>query len=492
MSEIPDTTGVLIIGGGPGGYVAGIRAAQLGLDVVVVEPNPLGGTCLNVGCIPSKAIIHAADEFAAAKAKVAVTGGKAEMGITVDGVSVDLAETMAWKDDIVGRLNDGVAGLLTRAGATIVAGRAKLLDGKTAEIITNADEAGSGETSHGATATITAEHVVIATGSEPIELPHLPFGPTPFGAVISSTGALALEEVPENLVVVGGGYIGLELGEAFAKLGSNVTVVEAEKQILSIYDKRLTMPVSRALKSHGVEVLTGALAVGLDAEGLIIEVGGERRTLPANQVLVTVGRKPQTESWGLDNVGLDMNGRFVAIDDRCHTSMRNVWAIGDVTGEPMLAHRAMKQGEVVAEAIAGGAAVFDQRAIPAIVFTDPEIVTVGLDPDQAKAELEAAGTSVVEGKFSLAANGRSMSLRAEQGSAVDAGFVRVLARDDNHLVVGIQAVGKSVAELAAAFGLAIEMGARLEDIADTIHAHPTVGEGLAEASAAALGHAVHG
>ncbi len=482
MSEIPDTTGVLIIGGGPGGYVAGIRAAQLGLDVVVVDPNPLGGTCLNVGCIPSKAIIHAADEFAAARAKMAAAGGKAEMGITVDGVSVDLAGTMAWKNDIVGRLNDGVAGLLTRAGATIVAGRARLLDGKTAEITTN----------DGGTGTITAEHVVIATGSEPIELPHLPFGPTPFGAVISSTGALALEDVPENLVVVGGGYIGLELGEAFAKLGSNVTVVEAEKQILSIYDKRLTMPVSRALKSHGVEVLTGALAVGLDAEGLIIEVGGERRTLPANQVLVTVGRKPQTESWGLDNVGLDMNGRFVAIDDRCHTSMKNVWAIGDVTGEPMLAHRAMKQGEVVAEAIAGGSAVFDQRAIPAIVFTDPEIVTVGLDPDQAKAELEAAGTAVVEGKFSLAANGRSMSLRAEQGSAVDAGFVRVLARDDNHLVVGIQAVGKSVAELAAAFGLAIEMGARLEDIADTIHAHPTVGEGLAEASAAALGHAVHG
>ena len=188
-----------------------------------------------------------------------------------------------------------------------------------------------------------------------------------------------------------------------------------------------------------------------------------------------------------------MSGRFVSVDDRCQTSMKNVWAIGDVTGEPMLAHRAMKQGEVVAEAIAGEPTVFDARAIPAIVFTDPEIVSVGLGPDDAAEQLGAIGVDVVEGRFSLAANGRSMTLRPDQdGSPADAGFVRILARSDNHLVVGIQAVGQGVAELAAAFGLAIEMGARLEDIADTIHAHPTVGEGLAEASAAALGHAIHG
>ncbi len=478
------STQVLVIGGGPGGYVAGIRAGQLGLDVTVVDAQPMGGTCLNVGCIPSKAVIHAADEYAAAMAKTA----KPEMGISVGDVSVDLAGTMAWKNDIVGRLNDGVAGLLKRAGARVIAGRAELIDGKTARIATN----------DGDDLTITAEHVVIATGSAPIELPHLPFGETAFGAVISSTEALELDAVPERLVVVGGGYIGLELGEAFAKLGSAVTVVEAEDRILPLYDRRLTMPLSRKLKALGVEVLTGARAIGLDPTGLLIEVGGadygnERRTLPADRVLVTVGRRPVTDGWGLEELGLTMNGRFVAIDDRGHTSMKNVWAIGDVTGEPMLAHRAMKQGEVVAEAIAGRPAVFDARAIPAIVFTDPEIVSVGLGPEEAAEVLGADGVEVTEGRFSLAANGRSMTLRPDQSaSPADAGFVRILARADDHLVVGIQAVGEGVAELAASFGLAIEMAARLEDIADTIHAHPTVGEGLAEASAAALGHAVHG
>ncbi len=479
----PTPTQVLIIGGGPGGYVAGIRAGQLGLSVTVVDAEPMGGTCLNVGCIPSKAVIHAADEFASARAKTE----KPEMGISLAGASVDLAATMAWKDDIVGRLNDGVAGLLQRAGARIIAGRAELLDGKTARVTTD----------DGEVLTIAAEHVVVATGSAPIELPHLPFGETAFGAVISSTEALALQEVPERLVVVGGGYIGLELGEAFAKLGSAVTVVEAEPQILPLYDRRLTMPVGRKLKSFGVEVLTGARALGLDPSGLLVEVGGadygnERRTLPADRVLVTVGRRPVTDGWGLENLGLTMNGRFVAIDERCHTSMKHVWAVGDVTGEPMLAHRAMKQGEVVAEAIAGEPTVFDARAIPAIVFTDPEIVSVGLGPDEAADKLGADGVETVEGRFALAANGRSMTLRPDQSaSPADAGFIRILARADNHLVVGIQAVGQGVAELAAAFGLALEMGARLEDIADTIHAHPTVGEGLAEAAAAALGHTIH-
>jgi dihydrolipoamide dehydrogenase len=440
----------------------------------------MGGTCLNVGCIPSKALIHAADAYAAAVAKLK----QPEMGISIDGVSVDLAATMTWKNDIVGRLNDGVAGLLSRAGAEIMVGHGRLTDGKTAEITLTGD--GSDQTR-----TVRADHVVIATGSAPIELPHLPFGSTAFGAVISSTEALALETVPERLVVVGGGYIGLELGQALAKLGSRVTVVELEPTILSIYDRRLTMPIGRALKKLGVEVLTGSKASALAPEGLIIETGGddpERRTLEAEQILVTVGRRPRTDGWGLENLGLTMNGPFVAIDDRCHTSMRNVWAVGDVTGEPMLAHRAMKQGEVVAEAIAGLPAVFDHRAIPAIVFTDPEIVSVGLGPDDAGLDVE-----VTESRFSLAANGRSMTLRSEVGgSAADAGFVRLVARADNHLIVGVQAVGRGVAELSAAFGLLIEMGARLEDVAGTIHAHPTVGEGLAEAAAAALGHAVHG
>ncbi len=495
----PETGGrrecdVLIIGGGPGGYVCGIRAGQLGLKVIVVDGQPLGGTCLNVGCIPSKAVIHAAEEYDMVKAMAATS----LMGISVDNPSVDLAVTRVWKDSIVTRLNRGVGALLDRVGAEVLVGWATLVDGKTAEVRLTGrvgGEAGSADASGGSdTVTVSAEHVVVATGSVPVELPNLPFGRD----VLSSTEALDLEKVPERLAVVGGGYIGMELGLAMAKFGSQVTVVEALDRVLAGYDKRLTTPVTRALSSLGGTVLTRTKALAMTSDGLLVEGPDGQQTVPADKVLVTVGRRPQTEGWGLENLGLTMEGPFLAVDDRCRTSMRQVWAVGDVTGEPMLAHRAMKQGEVVAEAIAGMSSVFDAVAIPAIVFTDPAIVTVGLGPDEAKQRAEALGTQVVEGRFSLAANGRTMTIEPTEppdhkpGSAVNAGFVRVLSRADNHLVLGIQAVGSGVAELSAAFGLAIETGARLEDIAGTIHAHPTIGEGLAEASMAALGHAIHG
>lgn len=469
-TERTEQTGVLILGGGPGGYVAGIRAGQLGLDAVVVDPQPMGGTCLNVGCIPSKALIHAADEFAIAVQQATA----APLGISVGEPTVDLAKTMAWKDGIVGRLNQGVAGLLAKVGTRVIEGTGTVIDGKRVVVATADGDV-----------TIRADHLVIATGSAPTALPHIPFGTDGGVDVISSTEALALTEVPDRLVVVGGGYIGLELGSAFAKLGSSVTVVEAEDDLLSIYDRELTRPVGRSLRSLDVEVLTATRATGVTADGLTVTTrDGAERTLAADKILVTVGRRPVLRGFGLEDLGLTMDGPFLAVDDQCRTSMRDVWAIGDVTGEPMLAHRAMKQGEVVAEAIAGRPAAFDPVAIPAIVFTDPEIVTVGLSPDEAAASADVHGDSTV-GTFPLSANGRSMTLNA------DSGFVRVVARAEDHLVLGIQAVGQGVAELAAAFGLAVEMGARLEDIADTIHAHPTVGEGFAEAALIALGHPLH-
>lgn len=473
---------VLIIGGGPGGYVCGIRAGQLGLKVMVVDGRPLGGTCLNVGCIPSKAVIHAAEQYQTVKAMAATS----LMGISVEHPTVDLAATRAWKDSIVTRLNHGVGALLNRVGAEVVVGWATLIDGKTAEIRL------VDESAH--TVTVAAEHVVIATGSAPVELSNLPFG----DRVLSSTETLDLETVPERLAVVGGGYIGMELGLALAKFGSQVTVVEALDRVLAGYDKRLTTPVTRSLSALGGTVLTRTKALAMTSDGLLVEGPDGQQTVPADKVLVTVGRRPQTSGWGLENLGLTMDGPFIAVDERGQTSMRNVWSVGDVTGEPMLAHRAMKQGEVVAEAIAGMTSVFDALAIPAIVFTDPEIVTVGMGPDEAARHADALGTRVVEGRFSLAANGRTMTIEPTEppdhkpGSSVDAGFVRAVARADNHLVLGLQAVGSGVAELSAAFGLALEMGARLEDIAGTIHAHPTIGEGLAEASMAALGHAIHG
>lgn len=457
---------LLVIGAGPGGYICAIRAGQLGVDTVIVEAVKAGGTCLNIGCIPSKALIHAAEEFE----KVShMAGGKSPLGISVDTPKLDLARTIAWKDGIVGRLNSGVLALLRKAKVKIVHGRARFRDGKTVEV----------ETETG-TQVIRAETVVIATGSEPVELPSLPFG----GPVISSTEALSLKTVPKKLVVVGGGYIGLELGTAFAKMGSDVTVVEAMQQILPQYDAELVKPVAKRLADLGVRVLTGAKARGLSEGGLalLIETAdGEQQRLPADRILVTVGRKPRTTGWGLEELDLDRAGKFLRIDERCRTSMRGVHAIGDITGEPMLAHRAMAQGELVAEIVAGRKRTWDKRCIPAVCFTDPEIVTAGLSPDEARAQ----GYEIRVGIFPFTANGRAMTMLSEDG------FVRIVARTDTNLVLGVQAVGAGVSELSSAFALAIEMGARLEDIAATIHAHPTRSEGFQEAALKALGHALH-
>jgi dihydrolipoamide dehydrogenase len=457
---------LLVIGAGPGGYVCAIRAGQLGIDTVVVEAGKPGGTCLNIGCIPSKALIHAADEF---EAVARFAAGKSALGITAGKPRLDLAKTMLWKDGIVGRLNSGVSGLLKKAGVKTVEGWARFRDGKTVEV----------ETETGLQV-IRAGEVVIATGSEPVELAFLPFG----GKVISSTGALALTQVPARLVVVGAGYIGLELGTAFAKLGAAVTVVEAEARILPQYDAELTLPVDRRLRELGIKVLTGAKAKGLAPKGDALSVetaDGQASTLAADKILVTVGRKPATEGWGLEAIDLDRDGPFLRIDDHCRTSMRGVYAIGDVTGEPMLAHRASAQGEMVAGIVAGEKRAWDKVCVPAVCFTDPEIVTAGLSPEEAK----AAGIDIRIGLFPFRANSRAMTLERE------AGFVRVVARADNHVLLGLQGVGAGIAELSAAFSLALEMGARLEDVAATIHAHPTQSEGLMEAALKGLGHPIH-
>ena len=457
---------LLVIGAGPGGYICAIRAGQLGIDTVIVEAVKAGGTCLNVGCIPSKAMIHAADEYLMASEMAA---GKSPFGITVATPAIDLAKTVAWKDRIVGRLNTGVAGLLKKAHVKAVIGWARFRDGKTVEV----------ETETGLQV-IRAETIVIATGSAPVELPFLPFG----GPVISSTEALSLKQVPQQLAVVGGGYIGLELGTAFAKLGSKVTVVEALPRILPQYDAELTRPVAKRLEALGVRVLTGAKAKGLSSKGdaLLVEAAdGSEQKISADKVLVTVGRKPVTEGWGLEEIDLDRDGRFIRIDEQCRTSMRGIYAIGDVTGEPMLAHRAMAQGEMVAEIVAGHKRSWDKRSIPAVCFTDPEVLTTGLSPEEAK----ALGIEIKTAQFPFSANGRAMTLSSEDG------FVRIVARADNHVVLGIQAVGAGTAELSSAFSLALEMGARLEDIAGTIHAHPTQGEAFLEAALRTLGHALH-
>jgi dihydrolipoamide dehydrogenase len=457
---------LLVIGAGPGGYVCAIRAAQLRIDTVIVEMEKAGGTCLNVGCIPSKAIIHAADDYVQA---LAMSAGRNAMGIRVTSPDIDLVKMMAWKDGITGRLSMGVVNLLKKAGVKAVVGRAHFRDGKTVEVETETGQQ-----------VVKAENIVIATGSAPVELPILPFG----GNIISSSQALSLAQVPQTLAVVGAGYIGLELGIAFAKLGAKVSIVEAQDRILPLYDAPLTQPVSKRLAALGIEVLLGTKVKSLSTGGdaLIVEDAKEDEArLNTEKILVTVGRRPVTDGWGREELELDMEGRFIRIDDQCRTSMRGIYAIGDVTGEPMLAHRAMAQGEMVAEIVAGRRRNWDKRAIPAVCFTDPEIVSVGLSPDEAR----AAGYEIKVGQFPFAANGRAMTLASEEG------FVRIVARADNHLVLGIQGVGSGISELSAAFALAVEMGARLEDVAGTIHAHPTHSEGFAEAAMKALGHGLH-
>ena len=459
------TTTLLVIGGGPAGYVAGIRAAQLGVPTILVEGDKLGGTCLNIGCIPSKALIHAADEFEKARH----WANHSPLGIQVHSAAIDIVRTVKWKDGIVQRLTGGVAALLKRAGAQVIEGWATILDGKTVEVRTAQE-----------TLRIQCQHLVIATGSIATELSTLPFG----GPVISSTEALAPQSLPKRLVVVGAGYIGLELGIAYRKLGCEVAVVELTDRVLPSYDEELTRPVVAALKKLGVVLHLRCSVEGLDEHGNALRVrssNADEFTLPADQVLVAAGRRPCTAGFGLENLHLDMAGRAIKVDDQCRTSMRDVWAIGDVSGEPMLAHRGMAQGEMVAEIIAGHRRKFAPAAIPAICFTDPEVVVAGLSPSQAA----EAGLDCIHAAFPFSANGRSMTLESTDG------FVRVVARRDNHLVVGWQAVGRAASELGAAFSQSIEMGARLEDIGGTIHAHPTLGEAVQEAALRAMGQALH-
>ena len=455
-------TKVLVVGGGPGGYVAAIRAGQLGLDTTLIEGDKLGGTCLIRGCIPSKAIIHSAGYFET------MTRAASEKGLhgirLASPPSLDMPELYKWKEGVVKKLNTGVGALLKRAKVRVIEGWGTFSDAKTCTVKTKDGEQ-----------IVTAEHVILANGSKPVELPFLPFG----GDVISSTEALDLQALPKKLAVVGAGYIGLELGIAFRKLGSEVTVVEALDRILPLYDAELVTPVAKWLKANGVTLHLSAKAKGKDTKGLIVEMAdGKTETLAADKILVTVGRKPNTEGWGLENMAVDMDGRFVKVDKQCCTSMKNVWAVGDLVGEPMLEHKAAHQGDMVAEIIAGHKREFSHGIIPAVCFTEPEIVSAGLLPSE-------AGPDAIVALFPFAANGRALSMDAGEG------FVRVAARKDDHRLLGIQAVGQHVSELSGEFSHALEMGALLEDVAGTIHVHPTLSEAYHEAALRALGHAIH-
>jgi len=464
-TDTPEETDVLIIGGGPGGYVAAIRAGQLGFDVTLIEKEAYGGTCLNTGCIPSKALIHASDVVHDAETA-------REMGIEGD-LSVDMESMVDWKDDIVDRMTGSVEKLCKANQVTLVDGVARFVDEHRARIET---DDGDGE--------VDFEYAVVATGSRPIEVPGFSFESD---RVLSSRDALALDSVPDSLVVVGAGYIGLELATTYAKLGADVTVVEMLDDVLPAFETDLSRPVKRRAESMGVEFNFGEAASEWRETTGGIEVltrteSGEESVYPADNVLVAVGRQPVTDTVDLEATGLELtDDGFMETDERARTSLDHVFAVGDVAGEPMLAHKASAEGIVAAEVIAGADASLRDRAIPAAVFTDPEIGTVGLS----EAEAVDEGFDPVVGEFPFRASGRALTMGETDG------FVRLVADESTGIVLGGQVVGPEASELIAEIGTAVAARTTLEALGGTIHSHPTLSEAVMEAAENALGHAVH-
>lgn len=459
---------VIVVGGGPGGYVCAIRAAQLGLSVACVEEEEYGGVCLNWGCIPSKALISTAHLLHKAQ-------HGAEQGIMVEQVKLDPVRMQGWKDGIVKKLTGGVRLLLKGNKAQIVEGTARLIDRSTV-LVKKKD--GSSER------LVAAKGIVVATGSATIQVPGFEFDGK---SIIGAREAVSLTEIPRRLLVIGGGVIGLELGMVYQAFGSELTVVELTPTLLPGIDPECVKVVERGLVKKGARVLkqTKAERHEKNADGSVsvhVSTSGGSDRIDADVVLVAVGMKPRSRGIGLEELGVAIDPRgFVTTDATCRTNVEGVYAIGDVSGAPMLAHKASKEGEVCAEVLAGKAAAKDWASVPGIVFTEPEIATAGMTEDAAR----QAGIDVKVGKFPFAALGRAMSLRETDG------FVKVVTDKASGRVVGVHIVGPSASDLISEAALALELVATAEDLALTIHPHPTLGEAMMEAAAHSLGHAIH-
>ncbi|MEF8902006.1 MAG: dihydrolipoyl dehydrogenase [Halovenus sp.] len=464
--SLPSETEVVVIGAGPGGYVAAIRAAQSGLDVTLVEKDAYGGTCLNVGCIPSKALITATD--------IAHDADRAEhMGINAE-LDVDLAGMIDWKDSVVNRLTGGVEKLCTGNGVTLVNGTAEFTSDSAVRVTRDGTELGR----------TSFDHAIVATGSRPAELPGFAFDGE---HVLSSTHALELTSLPDELLLVGAGYIGMELSTVFAKLGVDVTVVEMLDQVLPGYDRDISRVVKRRAEDLGIDFRFGESADSWadTAHGvrLFTETeAGDRTEYTAERLVVAIGREPVTDTLSLANADIRTDDRgFIPTDDRTQTDTEGIFAIGDVAGEPLLAHKASKEGEVAAAVIAGEDATVSSQSIPAAVFTDPEVATVGMT----EAEARDAGHDPVVGQMPMRASGRALTLGETDG------FVRVVANGSTETILGAQMVCPDASELIAELALAIETEASLEEVASTIHTHPTLTEAVMEAVGSARGDAIH-
>jgi dihydrolipoamide dehydrogenase len=466
VGDFAQGTQVAVLGAGPGGYVAAIRAAQLGLEVTLIEEDLLGGVCLNWGCIPSKALIHVGD------LKEQIEHAET-MGIIATGVSVDLSKLMQWKDGVVGRLRKGVESLLSQNKVAVVQGRARL----------TGDRSFSVETSEGVHR-FEFESCILATGSSASQLPGMPRDGQ---LIIDSKDAVGLQTIPESMVVIGAGAVGLELGMVYAKLGTKVTLLDAEDKLLAMLDAQIPPVILRSLKRHGITLEMGARVQGWDRKGSQAELWyttseGEK-TIAAERVLVAIGRRPNTSGIGLEKAGVKVDQRgFIPVDSRMETSVRGIYAIGDLVSGPMLAHKASYQGKVAAEVIAGEPAAFEGVEVPGVIFTDPEIAYVGIT----QTEAEKQGIKVRTGVFPFKALGRAQTL----GDGAD-GFTKVISDAESGTVLGVHIVGPHASDLIAEGCLAVSSAAHIDDLMLTIHAHPTLPESIEEAAEQIEHKAIH-
>ncbi|MCB1043707.1 MAG: dihydrolipoyl dehydrogenase [Acidobacteria bacterium] len=455
----------VVVGAGPGGYVAAIRLAQLGIETLLIEKEYYGGVCLNVGCIPSKALIHVARTFESVQHADA-------LGISVNKPTIDFAKTQAWKQAVVKQLTGGIKILVTKNGAKVMEATATFTGPHTLKA----------KAADGSETTVRFENCVLATGSSPIHIPTFPVG----SRILDSTGALNLPEVPSRLAIIGGGYIGLELGSVYRKLGSEVTVIEMMDTVLPGFDADVVKAMSRKLKKDKVTVLTSAKAKsfiekksGLE---LTVEVKGKDQTVSCEYLIVSVGRRPNSRGFGLETTGVTVNDHgFVSVDSKMRTNVSHIYAIGDLAGQPMLAHHASYQGEIAAEVIAGHHAEDHAKTCAAVVFTDPEIATVGMSESEARAK----GIDVVVAQFPFAALGKAKAQNDTEG------FVKMIADKETEEVLGVIIVGHNAGDLIGEALLGIEMGAFVDDFGLSIHPHPTLTEALMEAAKKVKGQAIH-
>jgi dihydrolipoamide dehydrogenase len=458
-----DSFDLVVIGSGPGGYIGAIRAAQLGLKTAVIEKDKTyGGTCLNVGCIPSKALLQSSEFYHESLHDFA------NHGIKIESVKLDLATMMARKNKIVSDLTGGIEFLFKKNKITGIKGTGKIVNANTVEVTD----------SNGTAVQISAKNIMIATGSVPVELPFLKFDEK---KILSSTGALALDYVPKEMIVVGGGVIGLEMGSVWARLGSKVTVIEYADKICGMIDQDCINVLIRSLKKMGMSFLTSTKVTGSRSVGGRVELNyesvtdGKKASIEGDVVLVSTGRKPFTDGLGLENVGVEKDERGrVKINDHYQTNVANIFAIGDVTYGPMLAHKAEEEGVAVAEIIATGHGHVNYNTVPSVIYTHPEVSSVGMTEEQAK----AAGIETATGKFLFAANGRAKARGATEG------FVKIVTDKKTDRIIGGHIVGAGSSEMLGEIIVAMEFGGSSEDLARSFHSHPTMSEVIREAALA--------